>query len=263
MKLNTVILMLSTISLTAQNQSNVFYKTAAKDTSKQDSVVVADTVIKKSELSNVTTASSIEPVYLSGDITCDETFEPVAAKISFYKGINKVAETASNPADGIYKIDLDDDGKIKIKVEAKGYKTKEATVFIMEEDHGHLEELFINVVPTNADSIFKIEDVFFNKLQDTIAGPQRAVLDKMVEYLRTHPKVSIKIMGHADFNEAGDKTENLANRRAWFVNRYLHWKGIDTKRMVEFGYGDDRPLAKSNEPENPENRRVVFKIIAY
>lgn len=83
------------------------------------------------------------------------------------------------------------------------------------------------------------------------------VLDEIVASLQEQPKVRVRVEGHAD--EVGDARSNLvlSQQRALAVVNYLIAAGVDAKRVEHAGFGDTRPVAGNDTPEQrAQNRRV-------
>jgi outer membrane protein OmpA-like peptidoglycan-associated protein len=83
------------------------------------------------------------------------------------------------------------------------------------------------------------------------------VLDEIVKSLQEQPDVRIRVEGHTDGE--GDPKGNLvlSQQRALSVLNYLVSAGVDAKRVEHAGYGDTRPVAGNDTPEErAQNRRV-------
>jgi chemotaxis protein MotB len=75
----------------------------------------------------------------------------------------------------------------------------------------------------------------------------------------------IIVEGHTDnvpiFTRQFQSNWELSTARATAVVRYLVSKGIDPRRISAIGYGEYRPVAPNDTPENRQrNRRVVFFV---
>lgn len=86
-------------------------------------------------------------------------------------------------------------------------------------------------------------------------------LDRVVDYLKQHPDISVELSGHTD--SVGDDAYNmkLSSDRAHSAADYLTSKGISKGRISAKGYGEERPLAEGgNEQVHEINRRVEIKF---
>ncbi|MEO0233426.1 MAG: OmpA family protein, partial [candidate division WOR-3 bacterium] len=88
--------------------------------------------------------------------------------------------------------------------------------------------------------------------------------DSIAQVLKDNPTMKVEIGGHAD--ERGTRAYNyrLTDARANSVRTYFITKhGIDARRLIAIGYGEDRPVVPNakTEEEHQLNRRVEFKIL--
>ena len=109
----------------------------------------------------------------------------------------------------------------------------------------------------------KLENVFFDQSQPGIKPQSYAELDKLVQFLKVNPKVSIEIIGHTD--NVGDPRLNLylSELRAKAVSNYLFNKGISPARLMSTGKGQQQPVASNDTEETRQkNRRVEFMVLS-
>lgn len=113
--------------------------------------------------------------------------------------------------------------------------------------------------PISKDSIEKFtpKNILFEKSKTIMLAGSTAELDRLAGFLVRHPKIKLTIEGHTD--NVGDSAKNLelSQKRADTVSGYLQTKGVANHRITSIGYGDTRPLIKSDKG-NEKNRRVVF-----
>lgn len=97
----------------------------------------------------------------------------------------------------------------------------------------------------------------------TLTENSRYELDNLVKALNAHPNMVIEVAGHTD--NTGDAAANLtlSGQRAATVVGYLTDKGIAAGRLKARGYGDTKPVAGNDTPENrAKNRRTEFTILS-
>ncbi len=90
-----------------------------------------------------------------------------------------------------------------------------------------------------------------------------AVLDKIAQYMKKHPKIKVRIEGNCD--ERGTVAYNLVLgwKRAMAAKQYLVSKGISPDRISIISYGKSRPLDPAhNEYAWAKNRRDHFVILS-
>ena len=89
------------------------------------------------------------------------------------------------------------------------------------------------------------------------------VMEELLEFMITHPKVKIEIQGHICC-QLGEDPEDIALVRAIAVHNYLVANDIDDTRLQYKSFGSTQPIHKipeKNEKERNENRRVEILIL--
>ncbi|MGM0443811.1 MAG: OmpA family protein [Fibrobacterota bacterium] len=89
----------------------------------------------------------------------------------------------------------------------------------------------------------------------------KELLVKMLSVIEELPKEQIRVEGHTDnvpINSSRYPSNwELSSARATRVVRYLYRKGMDPSKMSAVGYGQYRPIAPNDTPEDREkNRRI-------
>jgi peptidoglycan-associated lipoprotein len=100
--------------------------------------------------------------------------------------------------------------------------------------------------------------VFFMEDQSDLTSQAQETLQRQAQWLRTYPRYTVTIEGHAD--ERGTREYNIAlgARRAQATRDFLMSQGIDGSRMRTISYGKERPVATCNDASCwTQNRRAV------
>jgi outer membrane protein OmpA-like peptidoglycan-associated protein len=107
-----------------------------------------------------------------------------------------------------------------------------------------------------------LKKIFFDFNRDVIKSESYPVLDAVVDILKEHPRIRIRIEGHTDDVGTEDYNLDLSRRRARSVANYLVSKGIDRSRLSYQGHGKSQPLVTGSSPDDrAQNRRVEFIIV--
>jgi outer membrane protein OmpA-like peptidoglycan-associated protein len=86
-------------------------------------------------------------------------------------------------------------------------------------------------------------------------------LDQHVAYLSANPSSPVTVEGHTDYIGSDQYNQNLSERRANAVRKYLIEKGIASSRIRVVGYGEQRPIADNKTKEGRAiNRRAEFEV---
>lgn len=85
-----------------------------------------------------------------------------------------------------------------------------------------------------------------------------AALAHVKAYLEAKPYITkLRIEVHTD--TGGEQAQKLTDARALSVAQALVKAGVDCKRLIAVGFGDTKPVAPNDTPENKaQNRRTVF-----
>ena len=113
------------------------------------------------------------------------------------------------------------------------------------------------------DKIEISDNVLFETGSDHILPESHSLLDEVAGVLDEHPEVEhIRVEGHTDSQGKPDFNQNLSQKRAEAVRRYLiDNDGIDPARLEAEGFGDTRPIADNGTEEGrAQNRRVEFIV---
>jgi len=94
-------------------------------------------------------------------------------------------------------------------------------------------------------------------------GPENfALMNKIIQAVKTFPDSTIQISGHTDSTGSAEVNKNLSQQRADNVARFLvEVGGISASRLMATGYGKERPVASNETAEGrAANRRVEILI---
>lgn len=107
----------------------------------------------------------------------------------------------------------------------------------------------------------------FNKA--TLLPESKGILDDVASTLKEASYIKkVEIGGHTDSKGPRTYNQNLSEKRAKTVEKYLIDGGIEADRLTSKGYGEDDPIepnTQANGADNPagraKNRRVELKIL--
>lgn len=110
--------------------------------------------------------------------------------------------------------------------------------------------------------VIVLKGVNFDFNKDRLTPNARTILDGVGEALKASPATNVELGGHTDGKGSDAYNQNLSERRACSVARYLSAQGIGGDRMTPTGYGESKPVADNETDEGREqNRRVELKIL--
>lgn len=106
------------------------------------------------------------------------------------------------------------------------------------------------------------QKIFFAFGKTTILPKSFELLDEVVQALKDHALLFIRIEGHTDSIGSDDANLQLSQGRAEAVRAYLVAHGVPADHLEAKGYGPSFPLDTNATAEGREkNRRVEFTIV--
>ncbi len=132
-----------------------------------------------------------------------------------------------------------------------------------EADYNKPYQLEIPLQPIDT-GIIELKNIFFDVNKWDLKNESKAELQKIIAFLKINTTLKIEFSGHTD--NSGDKAFNktLSNNRAKAIYDYVIDKGgIPAARLSYKGYGDTKPKAPNDTPENKaKNRRTELKVLS-
>jgi len=110
--------------------------------------------------------------------------------------------------------------------------------------------------------MIELKNVFFDVDKFDLKPESKAECQKLVNFLKSNPKLRVEIGGHTDSDGNKKANQLLSQNRAKAVFDYCVNSGIVATRLAFKGYGDSKPKVPNTSPENKaKNRRTEIKII--
>lgn len=105
--------------------------------------------------------------------------------------------------------------------------------------------------------------IFFDSGRADLQPRSVDALNGIVTVAKRCPATHFEIDGFTDSDGAPAWNKRLSERRAQIVLRFMVEKGIDVGRIKAVGFGQERPVAPNDTPENKSrNRRIEFVVTA-
>jgi outer membrane protein OmpA-like peptidoglycan-associated protein/tetratricopeptide (TPR) repeat protein len=228
--------------------------------------------------SNRPNGNGSDDIYSFNATICNQTIQGITTNkitndilpgvtVKLIDQIGKVIDTVESDENGRYefsvncnteyavvgtKIDFKDDQTI-VTTDNTNQKENEANL--------ELESLINN-------NQIVINPIFFDFDKSNIRTDAQYELENIVDVLRTHPGMVIKIESHTDSRGRDKYNMKLSNRRAQSTKDYILSRGIAANRIESaIGYGETQLLnkcsnkVKCTEEEHQLNRRSYFYIL--
>ena len=103
----------------------------------------------------------------------------------------------------------------------------------------------------------------FERASADLHSDSSSTLNKLASAANACPGFAVEIEGHTDAEGTPERNLRLSERRAQSVVSYLTKAGVPADRLRAIGYGETRPVAPNDTPENrSKNRRIEFGVKA-
>ncbi|WP_369992764.1 OmpA family protein [Winogradskyella sp.] len=179
----------------------------------------------------------------------------------------KVIEEIFTKDGGEYTFTVDCNKTYTIVGNKPDYKEDQKTATTTS-DNEMVNNVDLMLEPLIIDNQIVINPIFFDFDKWNIRTDAQYELENIVDVMRKHPDMVIKIESHTD-SRGGDKYNmKLSDRRAKSTRDYIISRGIDASRIESaIGYGESQLLnkcanrVKCTEEEHQLNRRSYFYIV--
>jgi OmpA-OmpF porin, OOP family len=202
--------------------------------------------------------------YVQGTVRDRETNTPLNASIEMIDITSNetVSLVKSDSISGEYLIVLTQGAEYALYVTRPGYLFKSLNFNYSEIKQFEPITLDIYLDKVKKGSVAVLQNIFFDFNQYTLKDKSRTELEKVTRFLKENPTIRVEIGGHTDNVGTVSYNQQLSEKRAQAVNEYLKQNGIDAKRLIAKGYGQERPVADNKTDEGKQlNRRIEFKLI--
>lgn len=205
---------------------------------------------------------------VKGTVRNAETQEPLSmATVKLMNKDGKVIKTVTTGANGEYLFKIKCNTKYTVLGEKPDFKN-DFKDFNSGEETGGDVTVDLNLIPLIKDDQIVINPIFFDFDKWNIRTDAQYELENIVDVMRAHPNMVIKIESHTDSRGSDRYNMKLSDRRAKSTLEYLLSRDIAPERIESaIGYGESQLLnkcsngVKCTEEEHQLNRRSYFYIL--
>jgi len=179
----------------------------------------------------------------------------------------KVIKTVTTGVNGEYSFKIKCNTKYTVLGEKPDFKN-DFKDFNSGEETGGDVTVDLNLIPLIKDNQIVINPIFFDFDKWNIRTDAQYELENIVDVMRAHPNMVIKIESHTDSRGSDRYNMKLSDRRAKSTQEYLLSRDIAPERIESaIGYGESQLLnkcsngVKCTEEEHQLNRRSYFYIL--
>ena len=179
----------------------------------------------------------------------------------------KIVEEYFTKDSGEYTFTVDCDKTYTVIGSKPDYKDDQKTIATSTVDE-KINTVDLSLEPLIIDNQIVINPIFFDFDKWNIRTDAQYELENIVDVMRKHPTMIIKIESHTDSRGRDKYNMKLSDRRAKSTRDYIISRGIDANRIESaIGYGESQLLnkcsngVKCTEEEHQLNRRSYFYIV--
>ncbi len=205
-------------------------------------------------------------VLVNGNVYNKKTKQPLSASL-VYETLPDGAvagDGVSAATDGSFKIVLPYDKNYLIRASADKFFAQSENLNLDSLVKAGYKEIHkdLYLVPIEIGQVVRLNNVFFDFDKWNLRPESFVELDRVVKLLNENPTIEIELSAHTDSWGSDEYNFRLSDNRAKSVLDYILSKGISPARVTAHGYGETRPVAPNDTPENRQlNRRVEFTIM--
>jgi len=219
-----------------------------------------------------------DDIYSFNAYICKQTIEGIvkdsktneiiaAATVRLVDTTGKVIAEALSDGIGVYSFEADCDKVYTVVGSKPDYKGDQKQIITSKENE-KVNTADLMLVPLIIDNQIVIDPIFFDFAKSNIRTDAQYELENIVEVLRKHPTMVIKIESHTDSRGRDRYNMKLSDRRAKSTKDYLLSRDVAAERIESaIGYGETQLLnkcsnkVKCSKEEHQLNRRSYFYIL--
>ena len=179
----------------------------------------------------------------------------------------KVVEEQNTKDKSDYYFKVDCNKTYTVVADKLDYKEDQKVVTTTDE-HDKIINADLNLIPLIIDNQIVINPIFFDFDKWNIRTDAEYELENIIDVLRKHPEMTIKIEAHTDSRGRERYNMKLSDKRAKSTQDYIISRGITASRIQSaIGYGETQLLnkcanrVKCTKEEHQLNRRSYFYIL--
>ena len=153
--------------------------------------------------------------------------------------------------------------QVAVSKDGKNIETQEFPVPVSTNDSTTItKNFYIAYVDTTFKSMFATKNIYFDTDKYKLRPESITTLNEISQVLKAQSGITISIEGHCDSRNTDEYNMVLGQNRADAAKNYLKNQGVADTRMTTVSYGERRPAAPNDSPENMQlNRRDEFKVV--
>jgi len=153
--------------------------------------------------------------------------------------------------------------QVAVNKDGKNIETQEFAVPISTNDSTSIvKNFYVDYIDTSAIANSRFAKIYFDTDKYKLRPESIVVLNNTATILKANTGVNISIEGNCDSRNTDEYNMVLGQNRADAAKNYLVKQGVASARLTTVSYGERRPAAPNDSPENMQlNRRDEFRVV--
>ncbi|AWM31935.1 OmpA family protein [Hymenobacter nivis] len=153
--------------------------------------------------------------------------------------------------------------QVAVSKDGKNVETQEFAIPVSTNDSTTItKNFYIAYIDTSMSSMYPFSKIYFDTDKYKLRPESIVVLNDIAQKLVATPGLNIQVEGHCDSRNTDEYNMVLGQNRANAAKKYLVTKGVADTRLTTVSYGERRPAAPNDSPENMQlNRRDEFRVV--
>jgi outer membrane protein OmpA-like peptidoglycan-associated protein len=147
------------------------------------------------------------------------------------------------------------------------YRLMEDHQLVQQSDSGEHFKIGTQVYEDNSEAIPYLLNIYYDLGRSSVRPEAIPELNRLYFLMLNNPEITVEISSHTDSRGSDQLNKNLSQRRASAIVSWLVSKGINKKRLIARGYGEERLVNECedgincNEEQHQLNRRTEFRVL--
>ena len=152
--------------------------------------------------------------------------------------------------------------QVAVSKDGKNIETQEFAVPVSTNDSTSItKNFYVNYIDTTSTGM-AFKNIYFDTDKYKLRPESITELNNISQMLMANPGLNMSIEGHCDSRNTDEYNMVLGQNRAEAAYNYLKKQGVADTRMTTVSYGERRPAAPNDSPENMQlNRRDEFRVM--
>lgn len=154
------------------------------------------------------------------------------------------------------------EGRYKLIASARDYYFFTDTIDVRPVNIGQTIDVAGKLTPLDNGNTVVLDGLIFPPGDARVDLCSADALRNILNVLEENPELIVEISGHTDSDGADAVNLRLSQARAQSVVTYLTQSGISAQRLMAKGYGETKPIAPNDTPDNKrKNRRIELMVV--